>query len=41
MYAETLFDGRKGSDERPTTAIVRHSSSIRRIVSEELIDTIA
>jgi hypothetical protein len=37
MYPETLFDGREGSDESPTTAIVRHSSSMRRIVSGELI----
>jgi len=41
MYAETLFDARKGSDDSPTTAIVRHSSSMRRIVSGELIATTA
>src|SRR3954447_8662459 len=39
MYPETLFDGREGSDESPTTAIVRHSSSMRRIVSLEFIAT--
>src|ERR1051325_7876558 len=38
MYPETLFEAREGSDESPTTAIVRHSSSMRRIVSLELID---
>src|SRR5215813_13143167 len=37
MYPETLFDAREGSDDNPTTAIVRHSSSMRRIVSEEFI----
>src|SRR6185436_16090906 len=39
MYPETLFDAREGSDERTTTAIVRHSSSMRRIVSAEFIAT--
>src|SRR5215217_456167 len=37
MYPETPFDAREGLDESPTTAIVRHSSSIRRIVSWEFI----
>ena len=39
MKAETLFEAREGSDESPTTAIVRHSSSMRRIDSFELICT--
>src|ERR1041385_4184910 len=38
MYPATLFDGRQLSDESPTTAIVRHSFNMRRIVSEELRD---
>jgi hypothetical protein len=37
MYPETLFDAREGSDDNPTTAIVWHSSSMRRIVSGEFI----
>src|SRR5678816_2108807 len=37
MYPETLPDAREGSDDNPTTAIVPHSSSMRRIVSGEFI----
>src|SRR5437764_1142493 len=38
MYPATLFDGRQLSAESPTTAIVRHSFSMRTIVSGELRD---
>src|SRR6185369_17006949 len=39
MYPATLLEGRHGSDERPITAIVRHSVMICLIVSSEFIPT--